>query len=123
MNVLLPPESGFLPVVDCNGWRVAFLRRCATCADAATARLERHMETDEVFFLLEGSCTLFSGPDRTPTVLRRGPAYRVPAREWHALALSEDALLAIVESTDTTRSNSEYVPMQTGPAGVRGSGA
>ena len=110
MNVLLPPKSGFLPVVDCNGWRVAFLRRCETCADAATARLERHMETDEVFLLLEGAATLYTGPARTPTPLRRGPAYRVPAQEWHALALSEDALLAVVESANTTRSNSEYAP-------------
>jgi hypothetical protein len=44
-----------------GSWRVAFLNHGDKFAPERPERLERHMETDEVFVLLDGSATLFEG--------------------------------------------------------------
>ena len=45
--------EGYKPLVDFGSWRVAFLRFIDELLPENIQRLERHVETDEVFVLLE----------------------------------------------------------------------
>ena len=53
--------EGYRPLVDYGEWRVAILRYIDELEPENITFMERHNETDEVFVLLEGRCTLFVG--------------------------------------------------------------
>lgn len=99
--------AGYHPVVDFGAWRVAFLRYEERFLKVT--KLERHMETDEVFVLLEGEATLYIGTEQTPYMMEPHKIYNVGAAVWHAITTSEDAKVLIVENRDTTENNSEYI--------------
>ena len=100
---------GYMPIVDFGAWRVAFLR----CEErlAHLKKLERHMETDEVFVLLEGKATLYIGLEKEPFEMEAFKMYNVKQAVWHAIVVSEDAKVLIVENRDTTEDNSEYIDL------------
>ncbi len=51
--------EGYRPLVDFGSWRVAYLRFIDELIPDKITRLERHLETDEVFVLLNGEAVLF----------------------------------------------------------------
>jgi hypothetical protein len=80
------------------------------------ASLERHMQTDEVFVLLEGKAALFlAGGDGSEELsvemMQPGLLYNVKQAAWHNAVLSRDATILLVENQDTCRDNSEYTPI------------
>ena len=87
-------------------WRVAFLNY-AERFDKVTY-LERHLLTDEVFVLLEGSAELWIGKEMTVVPMEKNLIYNVGQGVWHAIRVSRDAKVLIVENSDTARENSEY---------------
>lgn len=52
-------NEGYTPLIDFKTWRVAGLRYCEELLPENISKFQRHDETDEVFVLLMGSCTLF----------------------------------------------------------------
>ena len=100
--------AGYLPLVKFGSWRVA-IANYAAYFDRATYRyFERHLLTDEVFVLLEGEAELVAGRGAEPLRLETGKLYNVRQGVWHALLLSEDAKVLIVEERETSRENTEY---------------
>lgn len=84
-------------------WSVAFLRYGEKFSKYN--QMERHLETDEVFVLLEGSATLYAEGEKCemePMVI-----YNIPKGEWHHITVSPDATVLVVENSDTTKQNSE----------------
>ena len=73
--------------------------------------LERHHLTDAVFVLLAGSASLVIGLEKAETHMEQGKLYNVKKGTWHALLMSEDAKVVIVENHDTCRENTEYYPL------------
>jgi mannose-6-phosphate isomerase-like protein (cupin superfamily) len=76
--------------------------------------LERHMQTDEVFVLLQGACTLLvdASPDDDCSAVgcvRMEPnkVYCIPKGVWHNTITSKDAKLILMENRDTSMANSE----------------
>lgn len=76
--------------------------------------LERHLETDEVFVLLAGACTLLV--DASPNddgsavgCVKMEPmkVYCIPKGVWHNTITSRDAKLILMENRDTSMANSE----------------
>ena len=61
LNILEFNGEGYKPLVDFSSWRVAFLRFIDELIPENIQRLERHVETDEVFVLLKGQAILFIG--------------------------------------------------------------
>ena len=59
--------------------------------------LERHNETDELFILLSGRCTL----------LYACKVYNIPASLWHNTVTEHDTKLALIEDVSTGPSNSD----------------
>ena len=50
--------SGYKPQVDFNTWRVALLNASDMYLPNNITYFDNHLETDEVFILLSGSCAL-----------------------------------------------------------------
>ena len=67
------------------------------------------MLTDEIFMLLEGEATLLVGETPEFIKMQKNVMYNVPKSEWHAIKVSKDALVLVVENNDTGKHNSEYM--------------
>ena len=104
--------GGYLPLIDFGDWRVAVLRYSDAFMPLNLDSMERHDETDEVFVLLAGRCTLLigEGQERIACIhaedMEPLKLYNVKKGCWHAAALSPDATVLIVENRDTTTLNS-----------------
>ena len=79
--------------------------------------MQRHLETDESFILLQGRAVLFAaaGEDRPGElehyVLQPGTIYTVPRNIWHTQAMTEDAKILLVENSGTVAENSPRCPI------------
>ena len=106
--------KGYKPLIDFNGWRVAYLRFLDELTPTHIERMERHLQTDEVFILLEGETTLMMGEgDRQvtsviPVPMERMKLYNVKQGAWHGVLMSKDATILLVENQNTGTANSEY---------------
>lgn len=98
-------------------WRVAILNDAPKFWRETMPYFERHNETDEVFVLLEGACTLCIGyDDQSPEkielfVMEKNKPYNVKRGVWHNLTAVPGTMLLIVENTDTSEINSNYFPV------------
>ena len=70
LDVRTHTDAGYRPVVDFGAWRVAILNFSDDLRPENITTMQRHNETDEVFVLLRGRCTLFvgEGDDHSITV-------------------------------------------------------
>jgi len=107
-------EIGYKPLIDFNCWRVAYLNYIDELDPEYINRLEKHLETDEVFVLLKGEGVLFIGagnetqPEITPHKMAPCKLYNVKKGAWHNIVLSKDATILLVENKDTGEGNSSY---------------
>ena len=53
--------EGYVPMIDFESWRVAILNYCEELEVQNLKTMQKHDESDEVFVLLSGNCTLFTG--------------------------------------------------------------
>ena len=88
-------------------WRVAIANYADHFDKDKCNYISRHLETDEVFVLLEGEATLVTGMERSETPLEKGKIYNVKKGSWHALWLSRDGKVLIVENHNTGSENTE----------------
>ena len=110
--------EGYKPLVDFGTWRVAFLRYIDELIPENIHRLERHVETDEVFVLLAGEAILFFGEGEnkiealTSLKIKPGKLYNVRKNAWHCCVLSRDATILLVENNDTGKENTDYIALE-----------
>jgi sulfur relay (sulfurtransferase) DsrF/TusC family protein len=104
--------EGYLPMIDFMTWRVAILRYCEELEVQNLTTMQKHDETDEVFVLLEGNCTLFTG-GKGDTIqeidaIKMKPLqlYNVKQGVWHTHTLDHKATVLIIENQDTSDLNS-----------------
>ena len=106
--------SGYKPLVVFEEWRVAVLRFLDELLPENINRMERHILTDEVFILTEGQATLIIGGcgsavDQVSLLeMKTSDFYNVKKGVWHAIVMSKDAHVVIVENDSTSEDNSEY---------------
>lgn len=111
------PDFGYMPIIDFESWRVAVLKFCDDLIPANIVSLQKHMLTDEVFVLINGTCNLYSaGTAEIPGVIEKTPmekhkGYNVKKGVWHTHTLSEDAEVLIVENQNTGDHNSPIYPL------------
>ncbi len=109
--------EGYLPMVDFETWRVAILRYCEELEIQNLATMQKHNETDEIFILLEGNCTLFTGGkgdainDVDAIAMMPLQLYNVKQGTWHTHTLDHAATVLIVENRDTCDLNSPTLPL------------
>ena len=105
-------ESGYAPVVDYESWRVAVLNDCEELQIENLRTMQKHMQSDEVFVLQKGCCTLFTAGagEEIATIkcveLMPGKCYNVKKGVWHTHTLAEGSSVLIVENSNTDDSNS-----------------
>lgn len=80
--------------------------------------LERHNETDELFILLAGSCTLLSAEESRDglvikaTKMEPMKVYNIPRGLWHNTVTTKEVKLILVEDSATGAANSEVLPLK-----------
>ncbi len=109
--------EGYVPMIDFETWRVAILRYCEELELQNLMTMQKHNETDEVFVLLSGNCTLFSGGSKEEineidaVAMEPLKFYNVKKGIWHTHTLDKDASVLIVENRDTNDLNSPKAEM------------
>lgn len=105
----------YIPLIDYQSWRVALMNYTPDLTPDKINRMQKHIETDEVFVLMKGRCILFigEGEDSVTKVhavdMEPYKLYNVKCGVWHSHTFSEDARVLIVENRDTVESNSPFV--------------
>ena len=104
-------DNGYQSVVTFGGWRVAYLNN-TTDAPSEIKYFERHVESDELFVLVEGNCKLLVSPtgfedlevmDMEPLVM-----YNVRQTAYHAVQMQPGCRILIVENHDVSKENTLY---------------
>ena len=95
--------TDFQVMTQFEGWKIGLLRHSQRFS--ACCQMERHLETDEVFVLLEGSATLYVEDQKIP--MEKCTIYNVRKAAWHHIVVSEDATVLVVENSSTSRDNTE----------------
>ncbi len=110
-------KPGYAPVIDFEAWRVAILNDIDELEVHNLKTMQKHQETDEVFVLLRGSCTLFTAGNGEEvgaiqsTNLEPCKCYNVKAGVWHTHTLTENSSVLIVENRNTCDENSPVVQL------------
>ena len=79
--------------------------------------LERHNETDELFILLNGKCTLlFANETEDGLKIEAVPmeplkVYNIPRSLWHNTVTQRDTKLALIEDSSTGSANSDNLDL------------
>jgi ureidoglycolate hydrolase len=106
--------QGYMPLVYFHSWRVALMNFKEDFRPERITSLERHPETDEVFVLLRGQVLLILAEGNEDIqslrfqVMEEGILYNVKPTCWHAVVMSREASILIVENADTSDANSQY---------------
>ena len=112
LEILEYTGEGYKPVIDFESWRVAILRYIDELERQNITNMQKHMESDEVFVLLEGDCTLFIGGngdevgeiEAIPLIPLK--MFNVKKGTWHTHTLEKDTTVLIVENQNTCDDNS-----------------
>ncbi len=113
-------DPGYKPVINFGEWRVAILNYLDEIRPERIGKMERHNETDEVFVMLKGQGILFIGEGNNKVdkiyskELEFGKIYNVRRGVWHAVVLSLDGSVLIVENRNTGSGNSSYFVLESG---------
>ncbi len=100
--------EGYNKTMSFQSWRVAFLNYAEKFKKENFQYLEKHLCTDEVFVLLNGSASLIIGKEFNKIELKINKLYNVKKNVWHNIVLEEDSKLLIIENEDTSPENTEY---------------
>lgn len=114
LEILEYDEIGYAPVLNDRGFRVAVLNYHPELLIENISNFQKHKETDEIFVLLQGDCTLFLAEDETISTIHgieMEPLkiYNVKKGTYHTHTLSRDGKVLIVEADDTSDENSPKV--------------
>jgi hypothetical protein len=109
--------ADYKPLIDYQSWRVALMNYTVNLLPEKINRMQKHIETDEVFVLLAGHCILFlgEGHDQVTRVhavdMEPFKLYNVKRNCWHSHTFSKDAKVLIVENRDTMDVNSPFISL------------
>lgn len=101
--------AGYNATFKFNSWIVAYLNYEPRFDRETLDKLERHNKTDEVFILLEGEATLLVGEKGEEVKMEKFKQHVVKKGVWHNIIVSKDAKVIVVENSDTSKENSDYM--------------
>lgn len=113
VEVLNWEGEGFHPLVTCGDWIVALMNWEQRFDPTGIGKIERHNETDEVFVLTHGCSVLFIAAEDGIHVYDMVPGviYNVTKGTWHSVIGTHDTTWLIVESKNTTATNTDNRPL------------
>lgn len=77
--------------------------------------LERHNQTDELFVLVEGACTLVYANETEDGLvfdavkMEKDKVYNIPATLWHNTITQKDTKMILIEDSNTSMENSDIL--------------
>lgn len=114
VEVIAIEGKGFVPLKDYKSWRIAQLSYNEDTNSIEGVKVfGRHLETDEVFILLEGEAHLFTAGfddqfgDIYVNKMTNNKLFSVKEGQWHAAILKPGARILIVENSGTDDRNSQ----------------
>ncbi len=96
-------DEDFKVMLQSGGWKIGFLRYSERFL--TFNQLERHLETDEVFVLLDGNAVLYT--ESESCTMKKCTLYNIPKGTWHHITVSEETTVLVVENADTGKENTE----------------
>lgn len=109
--------EGMGPVYKNEQWMVGIKNFKPANAKENMDALERHNKTDELFALLEGSCTLIyanetdKGLEFQGVKMEKGTLYSIPAALWHNTVTVPGTKMLLIERSDTCADNSDFLTL------------
>lgn len=110
LKILNYEGAGYDPTFKFDSWIVAYINWAERFDPMGLTYLERHNETDEVFILVEGSASLLIGEKGEKVEMEKNKIYAVEKGMWHGIIVSKDAKVIVVENSNTSKQNSDYMP-------------
>ncbi|TVP85730.1 MAG: hypothetical protein EA375_03110 [Acholeplasmataceae bacterium] len=111
-------SAGYHKLFHHQNWRVAILNYIDDLALDNIRSVEAHLETDEAFVLLEGDAVLVLGQCNQGDIkgfecvrMQPGQVYKIPKGVYHAVTMTEDAKVLIIEEENTCPDNSPTIPL------------
>ena len=101
-------SPGFTSLVGNAEWSVGIVNYSDQLNPSCLKKRERHLLTDELFILIQGEAHLYIGVEMCKYPLEIGKAYLVKKGIWHAISISIDAKIFVVENAGTGMDNTEY---------------
>lgn len=118
LDILEHAGEGYARVIDGPKWTVAELNYADRFDERKIPYLERHNLTDETFVLLAGEATLLIGENAERVSLEMLKCYNVKAGVWHNIIVTPGTRVLVVENSDTSKENTDYIDlMNTGESG------
>jgi mannose-6-phosphate isomerase-like protein (cupin superfamily) len=106
--------EGLKRVFENEKWTVAIKNWKPANDISQIDNIERHLETDELFVLLEGKCTIaFVNISDDGTLdfehvsMEKNKVYNIPMGLWHNTITQKDTKLILIEDSNTSMDNSE----------------
>jgi hypothetical protein len=107
---------GYSKLFHYQSWRVAILNYIEELEVDQIKYVEAHLETDEAFVLLHGSCKLIFAEVENQVIigfhlldLEPHKIYKIPCGVYHTHTLSVDAKVLIIEEENTDFVNSPRI--------------
>lgn len=117
LSVTRHEAGGIGGTVEGGGYTILLLNHLPRLSPEGIEDMQRHLETDESFILLQGRAVLFAAEgEQAPGklehyVMEPGVIYTVPRMVWHTQSMTEDARILLVESNGTVAENSPRCPI------------
>ena len=106
-------NEGYKELIAYDAWRVAMLNYIDELLPEKIDNFQAHLNTDEVFVLLEGRCILYTADITNKKIhniegidMIKGKVYNIKKGVYHTHTLTLDAKVLIVENDDTCLDNS-----------------
>lgn len=106
MQIIESNAQGYKTVLVFESWRIGLIRSADRFK--RVDELERHVETDEAFILLEGKAKLFD--EKNVYEMETGKIYNFRKGEYHHVNIEDGGLVMVVENADTSPLNTEKIP-------------
>lgn len=106
-------KNGFDVLFSDENFKCAFITKSEDYSFGSVRVMKRHENTDEIFVLLCGKAVIltFENDRFRETELIEKQAYNVKKSTWHYLALEDDAVVFVVEKSDTDATNSQMLKL------------
>lgn len=114
LDILEYSGEGYKRLANNGKWTFAGLNWAPRFDEKNLMDLERHNLTDEIFVLVHGKATLIIGKECERVEMEPLKYYNVRAGIWHNIVVSEDARVLIMESSNTSKDNTDYYLLSTG---------
>ena len=110
-------ETGLKRVYENESWTVGVKNWKPENDLIGFTNIERHNESDELFILLDGNCTLIFANEVDGKLefdyvkMEKNHVYNIPKTLWHNTITSKDVKLTLIEYSNTGMENSDVLEL------------